>query len=343
MKTIAFFNNKGGVGKTTLVYHLAWMYQELGLSVAAMDLDPQANLTAAFLPEERLEQIWLESGASPTILGVIQPLLDRLGDLKEPQLQILGDNLALLPGDLGLSLFEDRLAEAWPRCLQDNPAEAHDAFRVMSSFYRAAGRIAQAREAQLVLVDVGPSLGALNRAALVACDFVVMPLGADLYSLQGLRNLGPALDGWRKGWKKRLGEQVPPGTPLPSGDMKPIGYVVLQHAVRKDRPVKAYQRWVQRIPDVYHNKILGEPENSLVLRPDPHELAALKHYRSLMPLAQDARKPMFLLKPADGAIGSHAQAVQDCYQDFKALALRIASTCGLSFPLPDHPLSVAYT
>ena len=37
MKTIAFFNNKGGVGKTTLVYHLAWMYA---------DLDPQANLTA---------------------------------------------------------------------------------------------------------------------------------------------------------------------------------------------------------------------------------------------------------------------------------------------------------
>lgn len=334
MKTVAFFNNKGGVGKTTLVYHLAWMYQELGLNVAAMDLDPQANLTAAFLPEERLEEIWFEASAPPTILGVIQPLLNRLGDLEEPQLQILGDHLALLPGDLGLSLFEDRLAEAWPRCLQDNPAEAHDAFRVMSSFYRAACRIAETRGAQLVLVDVGPSLGALNRAALVGCDFVVMPLGADLCSLQGLRNLGPALDGWRKGWRKRLGEHIPPRLPLPSGDMEPVGYVVLQHAVRKDRPVKAYQRWVQRIPEVYHNKIMGEPENSLVLRPDPQELAALKHYRSLMPLAQDAHKPMFLLKPADGAIGSHAQAVQDCYQDFKVLALRIASACGISVP-PD--------
>ncbi|MHC1595014.1 MAG: ParA family protein [Methanotrichaceae archaeon] len=46
---VAFFNNKGGVGKTSLVYHLAWMYADLGLKVLVADLDPQANLTAAFL------------------------------------------------------------------------------------------------------------------------------------------------------------------------------------------------------------------------------------------------------------------------------------------------------
>ena len=58
MKTIAFFNNKGGVGKTSLVYHLSWMYADLGLSVVAADLDPQANLTSMFLGDERLEQLW---------------------------------------------------------------------------------------------------------------------------------------------------------------------------------------------------------------------------------------------------------------------------------------------
>lgn len=327
VKTIAFFNNKGGVGKTTLVYHLAWMYQELGLGVVAVDLDPQANLTAAFLQEERLEELWLDGSPAGTILGVIKPLLDRLGDLREPQVEVIGDRLGLLPGNLGLSLFEDRLAEAWPRCLQDNPAEAHDAFRVMTAFYRAAQSAAESREARIALIDVGPSLGALNRAALVACDFVVMPLGADLYSLQGLRNLGPSLAQWRAGWKKRLLENVPPGLAVPAGDMRPVGYVVLQHAVRMDRPVKAYQQWVERIPRVYHQSILGEPDDVAIPHPDPRRLASLKHYRSLMPLAQDARKPMFLLKPADGAIGSHAEAVADCYRDFKALALRIAAEC----------------
>lgn len=331
MKSVAFFNNKGGAGKTTLAYHLAWMYQELGLGVVALDLDPQANLTAAFLEEDQLEGLWLNGTRPDTILGVVQPLLERLGDLRPPQLQVIGDHLALLPGNLGLSLFEDRLAEAWPRCLQDNPAEVSDAFRVMTAFYRATLLAAKERGAELALIDVGPSLGALNRAALVACDFVVIPLGADLYSLQGLRNLGPTLSQWRSGWKKRLQqEQIPHGLSLPAGDMQPIGYVVLQHAVRMDRPVKAYQRWVERIPRIYHESILREPPGAPVPDPDPQRLATLKHYRSLMPLAQDAHKPMFLLKPADGAIGSHSEAVLDCYRDFRKLAIRIAKQCGLS-------------
>ena len=54
MITIAFFNNKGGVGKTSLVYHLARMFGELGCRVLAADLDPQANLSIMALNEERL-------------------------------------------------------------------------------------------------------------------------------------------------------------------------------------------------------------------------------------------------------------------------------------------------
>ena len=55
---LTFFNNKGGVGKTSLVFHLAWMFAEMGKRVVAIDLDPQANLTSAFLPEETLEELW---------------------------------------------------------------------------------------------------------------------------------------------------------------------------------------------------------------------------------------------------------------------------------------------
>lgn len=62
---------------------------------------------------------------------------------------------------------------------------------------------------------------------------------------------------------------------------------------------------------------------------DPNMLAELKHYRSRMPMAQDARKPMFLLKPADGAIGAHAQAVQDCFREFRKLVEMIGEQCGL--------------
>lgn len=50
-----------------------------------------------------------------------------------------------------------------------------------------------------------------------------------------------------------------------------------------------------------------------------------------MPLAQEARKPMFLLKPADGATGGHATAVADCRADFRRLARTVAKRAGVPF------------
>ena len=100
VKTVAFFNNKGGVGKTSLVYHLAWMFAELGLSVVAMDLDPQSNLTSSFLDDEELEKLWELPQSTRTILGMVQPLLDRMGDIRSPEIAEIHRRIGLVPGDL---------------------------------------------------------------------------------------------------------------------------------------------------------------------------------------------------------------------------------------------------
>ena len=122
-----------------------------------------------------------------------------------------------------------------------------------------------------------------------------------------------------------------PDLSLPSAEISPAGYIVMQHAVRAGRPVQAYQKWMIRIPGVYHAKVLGEAGASASSTEDDSEcLSTLKHYRSLMPMAQEARKPMFHLKAADGALGGHIYAVQDCYADFKALAASIAAKCGVN-------------
>lgn len=321
MKTIAFFNNKGGIGKTTLVYHLAWMFSELGHRVIAADLDPQANLTSMFLDEDRLEELWPDGKHPNTIYGVIDPILRGVGDIQTPKLMAVS-GLALMAGDLALSGFEDKLSDAWPRCHNGDEA----AFRTMTAFYRAMLKAAEARDTELVLIDVGPNLGAINRAALIASEYVVIPVAPDLYSLQGLRNLGPQLRSWRETWQELRRKSLDPDLPLPSGDMCPAGYVVMQHATRGDRPVKAYLRWMDRIPNEYRQSVLdAPPDRNLHVDDDPYCLAALRPYRSLMSLAMEARKPMFRLKPADGAIGAHGQAVQDCYSDFRNLALQILS------------------
>jgi cellulose biosynthesis protein BcsQ len=335
MITIAFFNNKGGVGKTSLVYHLAWMYAELGVKVIAADLDPQANLTSMFLEEDRLEKVWPDGEHPNSVLGVIRPILRGIGDINACIVEPISDSLGLIIGDLGLSGFEDKLSDAWPRCHDGDEAS----FRIMSALYRLIDQAAAARGAQLALIDVGPNLGAINRAAIIAARYVTIPLAPDLYSLQGLRNLGPTLRRWRSEWNELLGKNPDKELDLPKGEMEPMGYVVMQHAVRSDRPVKAYGKWMNRVPGEYRKSVLGEPAAPLdTLLEDSHCLALLKHFRSLMPMAMEARKPMFALRPSDGAIGAHVQAVQDCYNDFKKLALKIAAHGHV--PLPSSYATV---
>jgi chromosome partitioning protein len=333
--SVALFNNKGGVGKTTLTYHLAHMMQRLGRRVLAVDLDPQSNLTAAFLDEDDLQILWDEpespawfepqgrllslpryvSRHPGTVASAVRPIMEGMGDVEHfDPVQII-DGLWLVPGDLDLSSFEDRLSDAWPRGFTGTDIAA---IRTTTAFHRIIARAAEQVNADVVLIDVGPNLGAINRSALLAADAVLMPLAADLFSLRGLRNLGPTLREWRLSWQQLVLPKVRDDISAPRGVMSPLGYVIMQPTMRLDRPVKAYRRWLDRIPSVFASAVLGQVDFDPADR--SYEIATLKNYQSLMPLAHDARKPMFDLRSADGALGSTQTYVQRCYQDFKGLS-----------------------
>lgn len=327
-KTVAFFNNKGGVGKTSLVYHLAWKFSELGYGVVAADLDPQANLTSAFLPEDNLESLW-ETESPKTFAKWVEPLKKGIGDVSDPSPTRITDGLALMAGDLALSAFEDDLSQNWSKCLDRDER----AFRVTSAFWRLMEQAARKEGASLVLIDLGPNLGALNRSALIAADYVVFPLAPDLFSLLGLKNLGPTLERWRTDWAERLLKNPDPTISLPSGTMQPAGYVLLQHSIRYDRPTRAYEKWMNRIPSTYREAVLGlDEDGKMAIEKDPNALALLKHYRTLMPLAQDAHKPIFHLTAADGASGAHYSAARNAGSDFALLAKKLSAKIGLSRP-----------
>lgn len=332
---LTFFNNKGGVGKTSLIYHLAWTFAGLRKRVVVVDVDPQANLTAAFLNERKIESIWDQQESGSTVYQCVKPL-SGVGDIVEPILQNMATDLYLLPGDVALSSYEDALSSEWPSSMGDN--NLYRPMRVLSSFWQVMQMAAKKVEADIILVDIGPNLGAINRSVLIATDYVAIPLGADLFSLQGLKNLGPTLRSWKSLWKKRLDNwangseaQDYPDFQLPEGKMLPIGYLCQQHSVRLDRPVKAYDKWVKRIPNLYRQAVLEVSIDSTVLpENDEYCLATIKHYRSLIPMAQEHRKPIFNLTSADGAIGSHANAVQDAKRDFQKLAKKIAKQMNVS-------------
>ncbi len=319
MKTVAFFNNKGGVGKTSLVYHLAWMFAGMGHKIVAADLDPQANLTSMFIDETEQEKLWSDN-KEKTVYTVLDPLISGTGDIRAPTAEQFG-KISLLVGDLNLSLFEDYLSAAWRDLNSSKPERA---FRETTAFYRTMSAAAKSADAQYVFIDVGPNLGAINRAALISADYVIVPLGADLFSLQGLRNMGPTLNNWRQEWSAHIASNKAPDVEKPQGKITPLGYILMRHGVKSNKPAKSYGRWINRMPMEYRQSMLNEP-NPVAIDPntDSYCLAMLKDYRSLMPMAQEARKPMFLLKSTDGAIGAHQGAVEECYADFKALAERM--------------------
>ena len=213
MKSITFFNNKGGVGKTSLAYHISWMLKEMGNTVLSVDLDPQANLTGMFMGESEIEKVMEDK---QSLYFSLEPLKTGTGDIQLKKVWTADERLGLLPGDLKLSSMEDEFSNSWPKCLDGDPR----AFRVTTAFSRLISMAGEKMSANWAIIDMGPNLGAINRAVLIASDYVVFPLGPDLFSYQGLRNVGEFLNRWKKEWQKRKKEKPEDlNFDLPEGDM----------------------------------------------------------------------------------------------------------------------------
>jgi len=319
MKIITFFNNKGGVGKTSLVYHTANMFAELGHKVLAVDLDPQTNLSQIFLHEEKLHEIFEQE---KTIKSALSQIEKKRGDILEAHVEKIRNNLLLMPGDLELSLVEDKLSQEWYNCLT---GEWYP-FALESAFYRIIKQASEKHDIDYVFIDVGPNFGAINRSSLISSDYLIVPSTADLFSLKGLANIGERINSWSEEWKKRLEERQGDAKDLalPKADIFPLGYILMQHGVTSNKSVKAYKKFADRIPGVFRKSLKNETlQDHISFENDPYCLALVKHYNSLMPMAMEARKPIFDLKPADGAIGAHFQAVKRVYSDFEILCKKI--------------------
>ncbi len=162
MKRIAVINQKGGVGKTTTTVNLGAALAHKGHRVLLLDMDPQANLTVHV--DKRPD---LESNTLTSLLVEDTPLKDLVQPTGQP-------NLFVVPSDTSLAGVEQVLANRIGR--ETILREALDAFP-------------DAPNIDYVLFDCPPSLGVLSANALVAADFVVIPMQAEYLSLQGMAKL----------------------------------------------------------------------------------------------------------------------------------------------------------
>ncbi|WP_372088228.1 ParA family protein (plasmid) [Tistrella mobilis] len=218
MKILTVFNNKGGVGKTTLTFHMAQALQEIGKKVLMIDLDPQCNLTIYSLSEEKIADIWLpedsfidDFNASRIAIGVdnfnnlianersihfiLKPIEDGIGEFENITKPVqLAENLDIIPGRLTLHMFEAKVSERFNGIYSGDPLSIRTATGVRS----LAKAYADIYDYDVVILDTSPSLGALNRSILLQADAFIVPGNPDLFSVYGIRNIGSALTMWKR-------------------------------------------------------------------------------------------------------------------------------------------------
>ena len=189
---ITLFNHKGGVGKTTLTANIAFALAEMGKSVLLVDSDPQCNLTSYLLGDDVVDNL-LESSErkGQTIWSAVRPIVNNTGPgrMVEP---FTVENLALLPGDIKLSEFEEFLYDSWT----DSLKRRLGALRAITSISRLVRQMHRQSAVDYVFYDTGPNIGPLNRVLLLDSDFFIVPVACDLYSMRALATLGQAMSRW---------------------------------------------------------------------------------------------------------------------------------------------------
>lgn len=328
MRSLVFFNNKGGVGKTTLACNMAThIASAMNLSVLLVDLDPQCNATQLLLDDDQWDDIYgnRQKSNRRTVYRVLRFI--RAGDSGvDHDLDIVHSKrfrLDVLPGHPSMALVEDRLSTAWGDFLAGDTGAARRSMWVATLVDKAGY--------DLVVFDVGPSLGALNRTVLLGSDGFVTPMSADLFSLYALDNISSWMQSWlrdySRGYRSATESEPDLSELLPLGEKPPIregflGYTVQQYVSKamggSSRKVNAYERYRRQIPERAE-----ELKAFSTLRITNFDLGVVPNMFSMVPLAQTVHAPIRQLTSSDGVRGAQANQHARYVEQLNALSDRL--------------------
>lgn len=309
MKAVGFFNNKGGVGKTTLLSNLAaYLALHRSRRVLVVDADPQCNATQAVFTEEYLLDFY--SKKHDTLYSFVRPIASGKGFASDVNWERASRHgYDIVAGHPSMALMEDTLAQDWSDAQGGNPR----GLRTTLVFAKLLEHCAQY---DYVFFDMGPSLGAINRSVLLSCDYFITPMSIDIFSLQGIENIGMRLASWKRDFTLGL-DKLPEDEDIeianPEWHLQFLGYVNQQYKAKtvggQRRPVSAYEKILDRVPDAISKHLLANLGDSR----DSEDclLGSIPLLHSLLPLSQSARAPIFALGSEHGVRGAHFARVDD--------------------------------
>lgn len=327
---VAFFNNKGGVGKTTLACNYAAYEGASSRRVLVVDLDPQCNSTQLILNDDQWEDVYenRKKSEQQTVMGVLRHI--RAGDssLDTSALNVIRGKrfgVDVLPGHPSLSIFEDILSDAWGKFRGGEPAGA----RRTMWLHTLRREIGDAYD--IIVIDVSPSLGAINRSALVGSDSFVTPMAPDLFSLYALDNITFWFQRWLAEYELGRAHAQNELEAIDFGDLLPdplpirhgfIGYTVQQYVSRASggqiRQIEAYDKHRRAIPKRAQRLIeLSHLSKDI-------ELGTIPNMFSMIPLAQGCHSPIAGLKREDGLRGAQFSQQQRYVDQLQEIFSRIS-------------------
>ena len=341
MISISMFNNKGGVGKTTLTCNIAsYFAKQKSKKVLVVDCDPQCNSTQLIMGEEFTTYLYTDEDAKKkytTISDILWPIEVGEADIIEKIATIPADKnkfgLDVLPGHPGFLVIEDRLSLAW----WDLKAGEIAGFRKTNWNTRLCQLLSPRYE--YVFFDLGPSLGSINRSVLVGCDYFITPMGTDIFSILGIKNIAKWFNDWislyshglnlcRMANAERLKEfQIKQDLNIKTGY---LGYTIQQYITKsirgERRPTRAYEEIIKNVPSQI-NTSLG---SFYTKHMDNAKLGDVPHLYSLVPLAQSVAAPILALKSADGLVGSQFKQREDYGEIIRTIVNNIIANLGES-------------
>ncbi len=333
MKTISIFNNKGGVGKTTMTFHLGHALAAMGHKTLIIDFDPQCNLTILGMDEEQLHNIWSEEddfvddfdrarnkisrddfdsllSSVRSIHFLLKPTEDGTADLTRlSPAQKLATNLDLIPGRLTMHLYEDKISKLWSEVYQGEP----QAIRTVTKIRDIAAAYAQQYGYEFVIMDTSPSLGALNKVIISTTDGFLIPCMPDMFSLYGIRNIGNALALWKKQFDTifhLLSDEK--RRSFPEKFVRLLGFTIY-NAKRYTSPGKpwnlatAHYNYAMKVPAAIESFIPSEVRQHIDPKIMSHPVGeqAIMHSHNTFPsMAQKYHMPMWMI-PANANLETY--------------------------------------
>lgn len=338
--TIAMFNNKGGVSKTTTTFNLGWMLAQRGHRVVLVDADPQCNLTGMVLDlgeENALDKFYADNPGR-NLRDALEPAFASRPKPLEPVdcVPVEGmDGLFLIPGHVGLAEDEVSLGIA------QQLSESVQALKNLPGSFRYLLDItAESLNADFVLIDLSPGLGSINQNLVATSDYFIVPTSPDVFSVMALESLARVLPRWQR-WATnaaQLEALANADYPFPAPDLKFLGTIVQRYRLKGGAATEGFRDYFDALDSTVGATLAPALKGAgLLLPPEKYEaagidstyrIASIPDFNTLITDSQKMRKPVFTLTQADtGKRGfvweTQAESIESFRALFESLAQRI--------------------